>query len=413
MKQAMILSYLLDKYEKSKHLLAPGTSTRRVTLRIDKKELPEYHYQDAAVRDAFNEAAVQLEEAGLISIEWVKDRPVLSCLILNLDAVLPCYQRIGRVHPRELAATVESMVQEALSSVSTDWIAAWQEEVCSQAKAQFRIPSFCKKDLTVLSDLLTAFAIYDGLQNEPITMRAFSSKCYHDTKYFERHIRDLFLRIAAKYNTGLAEACTRSPLKQREQLAYLGIYARPELYELSGNCSITTGSGTISVAAAAPFGLAFPSTFVDSIVTMDLSNIHQIIFIENKTNYDEYILSELTGSDLVVYHGGFLSPQKRKFFSKIAESMVPGTAVYFWADIDLGGFQMFDGLQRLIPSVLPMRMSGHDVADHYEHGLARSAEYLEQLQAALDQGTYPLFDAAIREILKYGVTIEQETFLSP
>jgi hypothetical protein len=38
---------------------------------------------------------------------------------------------------------------------------------------------------------------------------------------------------------------------------------------------------------------------------------------------------------------------------------------------------------------------------------------LEQLQAALDQGTYPLFDAAIREILKYGVTIEQETFLSP
>jgi hypothetical protein len=148
-------------------------------------------------------------------------------------------------------------------------------------------------------------------------------------------------------------------------------------------------------------------------ISMDLSKIRQIIFIENKTNYDEYILSELTESALVVYHGGFLSPQKRKFFSKIAESMVPGTAVFFWADIDLGGFQMFAGLQRLIPSLLPMRMSGHDVAAHYEHGLARSAEYLEQLRTALDHGTYPLFDDAIREILKYGVTIEQEAFLSP
>ena len=38
----MILSRLLDKYENSKHLLQPGVSTRRVMLRIDQKELPEY-----------------------------------------------------------------------------------------------------------------------------------------------------------------------------------------------------------------------------------------------------------------------------------------------------------------------------------------------------------------------------------
>ena len=42
--QGVILNRLLDKYENSKHLSEPGTSTQRVMLRVGKKELPEYIY---------------------------------------------------------------------------------------------------------------------------------------------------------------------------------------------------------------------------------------------------------------------------------------------------------------------------------------------------------------------------------
>ena len=53
MKEAqVILNRLLDKFENSKHLSEPNTSRRRVMLRIDKRELPEYQYEDAADRDA-------------------------------------------------------------------------------------------------------------------------------------------------------------------------------------------------------------------------------------------------------------------------------------------------------------------------------------------------------------------------
>ena len=52
--QGVILNRLLDKYENSKHLSEPGTSTRRVMLRVGKKELPEYIYEDAAIRDSYN-----------------------------------------------------------------------------------------------------------------------------------------------------------------------------------------------------------------------------------------------------------------------------------------------------------------------------------------------------------------------
>lgn len=409
MERTIILTRLLDKYEKSKHLSEPGSSNRRVMLRIEKKELPEYKHETADIRDAFNRAARELEREQLISIEWLKGRPVLSRAVLNLDQVERCYQMTGRTHPRRQAEIVARMVQRALAGVETPWIAAWREELCENARGTYTVPGYCRKDTAFLSNLLSALAQYDSLRGEPITMRAFSSKCYHNSKTFEREVRDTFLRIAENYHTGLMETCEHTPMGVRDKLAYLGIYARPELYELSGRCTMTTQAGKIALGAVYPYGIALPSTAVDSIEEMDLSGIQKIVLIENKTNYDEYLLSELEPDTLAVYHGGFLSPQKRKLFSKIADAAGEGTSVFFWADIDLGGFQMFARLQQLIPGLQPMRMSGEDVALHWQNGLKRSEEYLEQLRQK--QPVYPMFDGAIQEILKHGVTIEQESFL--
>lgn len=414
MRKNVIISRLLDKYENSKHLFEPGVSNKRVMLRIGsgKKEFPEYDYQDASTRDAFNDAAIMLEKEGLIMTEWVKGRPVLQCISLNLEKVMDCYSLIDRIHPKELAIKVASMIRERLSNISTCWIVAWREEICVDALKEFKVPLYCKRDLSVLEDLLNALGVYDALSGETITMRTFSSKCYHDTKYFEKNVRELFLRIAQKYDKGLSQACEQGELGIRDQLAYLGIYARPELYELAGDAIIHTAAGSIDLHAAEPYGLALPSTIVDCIEAVDLSNIRRITFIENKTNYDEYIQSERQFDELVVYHGGFLSPKKKLLFLKLGTAIQTNCDVYFWADIDLGGFQMYTKLQKLIPSVTPMRMSGNDVRTHHKNGLERSTGYMEIVKATLKSQEYALFEDAILEILKYGVTIEQEVFLS-
>ena len=73
---------------------------------------------------------------------------------------------------------------------------------------------------------------------------------------------------------------------------------------------------------------------------------------------------------------------------------------------------MFNNLQKLIPSVVPMRMSGKVVDEFHEHGLARPELYLSKLQTSALNGDYPLFEDAIEKILQYGVTIEQEVFLT-
>ena len=408
--QSVILNRLLDKYENSKHLSEPGTSTRRVMLRIEKKELPGYFFEDAAIRDSYNEAALELEKQHLVQLAWVKGRPVLSTVILRLDRIMPCYAAAERVHPRVRAKQVTDAVRIGLDGVAVPWIAAWREDVCKSADEQMKVPAFCKKDDASLRDLLGALRGYAALSGS-ITMRAFSSRCFSDTKYFERNVRDLFLTIAKKYDTELALACDDNKLGEREQLAYLGIYARPELYELAGNCTIQTSQGSICIGAA-PYGLALPSTLVDFIIEIDLTAIRSITFIENKTNYDAYVLSEKQPEELVVYHGGFLSPQKKRLVTLIAHAAAETTKIRFWADIDTGGFRMFDHLQELIPSLMPMRMSGEFVDSFHEHGLARSEVYLSSLRIDVENGKYPLFRDAIERILNYGVTIEQETFLN-
>lgn len=408
--QGVILNRLLDKYENSKHLSEPGTSTRRVMLRVGKKELPEYIYEDAAIRDSYNEAALELEKQHLVQLEWVKARPVLSTVILRLDRIMPCYAAAERVHPRVRAKQVTDAVRIGLDGVAVPWIAAWREDVCKSADEQMKVPAFCKKDDASLRDLLGALRGYAALSGS-ITMRAFSSRCFSDTKYFERNVRDLFLTIARKYDTELALACDENELGEREQLAFLGIYARPELYELAGNCTIQTSQGSICIGAA-PYGLALPSTLVDFIMEIDLTAIRSITFIENKTNYDAYVMSEKQPEELVVYHGGFLSPQKKRLIASIAHAASETMKIRFWADIDTGGFRMFRHLQELIPSLTPMRMSGEFVDSFHEHGLARSEAYLSSLRIDMENGKYQLFRDAIERILNYGVTIEQETFLN-
>ena len=409
--QSIILNRLLDKFENSKHLSDPGTSRRRVMLRVDKKELPEYRYEDATTRDAYNEAARMLESKKMVQLEWVKGRPLLSVVVLNLEQVTSCYTALRRVHPKTQANHISSLIDGALEGVSIPWIVSWKKDICSEAVEHLKIPNFCKTDDTLLRDLLRSFQEYAVLPGS-ITMRAFSIKCFSDTKYFERNIRNLFLRIARKYDSNLALACAENNLGEKEQLAFLGIYARPEHYELAGNCLIRTQQGELNVNASGRCGLALPSTLIDLITEIEMRSIDCITFIENKTNYDEYIASEKRSGELVIYHGGFLSPQKRRLFTLIGDGASATSNIRFWADIDMGGFQMFQQLQELIPALVPMRMSGEFVDKFHEHGLARSKEYLSALKTDLKTGKYLLFQDAIGKILSYGVTIEQEAFLN-
>lgn len=409
--QREILSRLLDRYEASRHLLEPGVSKRRVMLRIERKELPEYRYdQSAELRDTWNAAAESLQEQGLVTIEWARPK-LMSVLSLNLGKTEEAYHLCDRVHPRQRAEDFIQTVEEALASVRLSWILSWKTEVCDKARNTYRIPAFCQTDFTLLDLLLRAFQVYDGLNGSPISQRAFSIACFHDSKVFEREVRDEFLRVATRFFPEFAEVEEPGELGAREKLAILGIYVRPELFELCGACTIQMEAGSLNISATGNSGIGIPGTVVENIMAFDLHHIHSITFIENKTNYDEYLITEKGKDELVLYHGGILSPQRSTFFEKLAKSMTAEQSVQFWADIDMGGFMMFERLQEIFPGLQPMRMSAGDVREYREHGLIREASYLAHLQEEMEHDRFPQFKDTIAEILSSGVTIEQEVFL--
>lgn len=282
MKHTIIISRLIQKYERSKHLTQPGSSKRRVMLNIAKKELPEYEYENADIRDSFNQESLSLEQQGLIHLEWLKGRPVLSAIILDLDAIDRCYTIIDKIPPQKLAESVAAFIEMRVADISTPWIRSWGTDTCAAARESFRIPHYCKEDLTFLSGLLDALLAYDGLHGESTTMRAFSTRCYQDSKRFERVFRDEFLHIASRYNQELFEICQQQELGIRDALAFLGIYARPELYEFSGKCSVYTKTGVVDISPLYPFGIALPSTLVEQMSAFCLDQIQKVIFIEGR-----------------------------------------------------------------------------------------------------------------------------------
>ena len=413
MERSVILNHLIDKYESSKHLIEPGSSNRRVMIRTDKKksEFPEYDFETAAVRDAFNSAADTLEREGLISVEWLPGRKVILKISLNFDKISESYEFLGRKHPKEKVKDVISILDSELTHVTPPWIASWRNNVVAAAQNEYRVPNYCKGDLSFFQGLTKSLDIYSRLDGEPITMRSFSIRCFHDSKRFEREFQEEFLRIARLYNSELSDACVENNLGIKEQLAYLGIYARPELYELSGKCSIITDTSVLQLDTLYPQGIALPSTITDRICGIELGTVHKVVFIENKTNYDEYLTSEICSDELVIYHGGFLSPQKRRFLKNLLYAISDKTPMFFWADIDLGGFQMFMSLQQLFPKLMPMRMAADDVIKYHDYGLNRPEEYLIHLDDLMHSERYVIFRDTVREILKYKVTIEQEVFL--
>lgn len=379
-------------------------------LRVEKNELPEYNYENAEVKDKYNLAAERLERYKLISIIWVKGIKRIDKLVLNLECIENAYDFIERSHPLKETESFCKIIENELVQVKTEWIAKWRDSVCDNMRKTLKLDNDCKKGKGFIMKLVKAFSEHD-LLNDDITMRAFSSKCYGNTKTFENEIRDSFLKIAYKYDSVFHNICDDCNLSIKDKLAYFGIYARPEIYELSGKVSLITEGGKCDLSVLENSGAAIRSTMVSLIKSIDMSNISKVIFIENKTNYDEYIYSQGSDDTLIIYHGGFMSPQKQKFISKIYENAKENTDFFFWADIDLGGFEMFYKLKGIIPLLKPLNMSVEDVCKYHMYGLERNEKYLQKLQEIKTNNKYPLFNDTIDLILKFGVTIEQESFL--
>ena len=87
-----------------------------------------------------------------------------------------------------------------------------------------------------------------------------------------------------------------------------------------------------------------------------MGRVDRVLFIENKTNYMNYISRKRPGRAGYI-SWRFYSPVKGKFFAKVYDAgHRAGAKFYHWGDIDIGASGCLRGLRNIIPSLKPYLM---------------------------------------------------------
>ena len=130
-----------------------------------------------------------------------------------------------------------------------------------------------------------------------------------------------------------------------EMLAQVGIVKAFEQVEFCGGISGRLYGKPVDFSLFR-HGIVLNSYTVKDLEVEGIGGVDRVLFIENKTNYMDYISKGKGRDELVIFHGGFYSPVKGEFFAKVhAAGQRAGAKFYHWGDIDIGGFRMFKRLK--------------------------------------------------------------------
>lgn len=401
--QSKILNDLIDKYESSKHYSDGTAFTKRVM--IDSRNLIDVTDYDRNAQ--FLSDVAELRAKDFIDCDWVRKDLVVNRIWLILDNVQSVYTFLGRKSRNTVVNEVLIEIASFLECIDTNWIRACLLVQADNIKEKNKLTGIWKSDIKLVREILEALKEIDRLNGKTVSMRTFSINLYSDSKYFEKNIKKYIVEIAGKYEPDLREV---EELSEREILQQLGIVMMPEIFEFCGNLILKFSSGTVDFSPIKT-GSCISGGCVAEIRSAEIRGTNRIIFIENKTNYSEYCLKNRKADELVIFHGGFYSPQRGNFFKIIYDAAVD-IPIYFWADIDYGGFKMFVRLKNnIVPELQPMNMSVKAHNSHSYRLLERSDEYIEKLLALCGDESYSIFHEVIRAIANSHGTVEQECFL--
>lgn len=396
-----IVNRLLDSYENSGQFI--GNSARKVYL-VKSFKLPEI---ESVEYETLIEELEQLRNKGIIDFSWRTKGYVVDKIWLVAENVRAAYDFVNRKNKHSALERVKSALLKVKENIHDGWIGEYLDGVLEDVSKN-KLTGLWNEDEKLIEDVLKALGLIYSLNGGSISMRAASVKLYANSKRFERDIKSYIISIAKKHEPVLKEA-DEEDISEREILLQLGIVQMSEIFEFCGNLKLHYKAGTVDYSPIKK-GACISSDCLGEIDRAELVGVSRVLFIENKTNYTEYCLNSRKEYELVVFHGGLYSPARGKFFRLISKALTSEKAFY-WGDIDLGGFNMFCRLrENIFPNLLPFNMDCDCFAHYKNKGLSRSEAYLEKLASARKSDRYSVFLPVIEDILKSGVTVEQEAF---
>lgn len=396
-----IVNSLLDSYENSGNF--DGGVGRKVYLKKSFKR----PFSDSANYEEFLTELIELREQEIVDFDWQIKGHVADRIWLVTENIQSAYDMVCRENKHDALERVRTTVQKAENCIRNGWIKVYLDSVLDDISKN-KLSGFWSADAQLINDVLKALELIYSLNGESISMRAASVKLYSNSKRFE-NIKSYIVSIAKKYEPVLVEADEEN-ISEREVLSHLGIVKMSEIFEFCGGLKIFYNDGYVDYSPI-KCGACITSDSLLEIKQVEFCDVSSILFIENKTNYTEYCLNSRHKNELVVFHGGLYSPAKDKFFRLISK-MLNDEQVFYWGDIDMGGFNMFCRLkENIFPTILPCNMDRQCFEQYKAMGLKRNSLYLNKIEKLKENERYAVFFDVIDCILENGVTVEQEAFI--
>ncbi|MEZ0536646.1 Wadjet anti-phage system protein JetD domain-containing protein [Caldicellulosiruptoraceae bacterium PP1] len=412
----LLLNRLLDKYEKSKSYI-DGVSNRRILINMLSKDFLEYDIEKPEIKELINSIIFELKDIGCIDFEWKRFEKgnIIEKVWLNLENIKLAYEITKRQPKRDKIENILELLEGFLNEVQEEkvpeFIKNYISETYNYIKTKKKTGVFIPEDINQIQALLKALKEICNNKEQENLERVFSIKLYGDSKYFERNIKKRLIDIIKKYALDEFVDEIDKP-SDDEILSIVGIVKNPEEISFCGNIGLKIRDTLVDFSVFKD-GISINSKTVKDINGIEFYGINKVLFIENKTNYYNYILKNKKDDEIIIYHGGFYSPTKETFFTKLYNYSKDKNIEYLhWSDIDIGGFRIFVRLKKnIIPSLKPYMMDEKTFIENKKYWMTFDKRYEESLMKLLKNPDYELFYGLINLMLQNKARLEQEAYL--
>lgn len=359
-----------------------------------------------SVRTEINEALKKLGEEGLLVLHSVKDRHVvLFRAQLVHDRIRKLYDKAGISDRSEMEdrirAALDLYAKRKRTPVIDEYISSIYDRPFCKASVWSKTRDFGQQEISDGMDILKGVnAVLEvGLRGDTVLVRNLSAPLYGDSKRFNAlagRIGTLLYRLSTEeIRTAYEEA--KANHEGRTLFELYGVVKNPFDVPFEGNASVSCARGLVETQGLPYY---FQSDREAAYTGIQIGD-RRLVTIENRTTYFDF---EEEGT-AKVYTGGFPAPFLRRLLQLIARDN-PSLPILHWSDIDVGGFRIFDVLNRAVPGrIEPYRMD--------EETIIRCGGRTKQLtegdrQRLAPYRQHPRFSAVAAYMLEHNVKVEQE-----
>ena len=331
-----VINKLLDTYENSLLSIGKNKRTVNIELRFTKTVLPEYFDESSFAYENIHIQLRNLEEKGIIKIIWKGQKVdyVIQKIQLNIERLPEAYAFVHRTPKCNLEEEHQIFLEMYCNDEKGEVpiTREFARYLLERLKNHQPVKEYI--NLSKIEETRRLFVALSSVEKngKPCYIREFSIEHFQNSKYFEQ-IKNQVAKIFRRFHEEFTS------METPDILAEYGIYHTPNYVYFKGDIVIEIDGEPVKLQTLNQ-GLGISGEDLGKVIFSDLSQIKQVITIENLTTYFRWQEPE----SLIIYLGGYHNGIRRTLLKKIYQEL-PSISYYHFGDIDAGGFSILKDLR--------------------------------------------------------------------